>query len=64
MKPDDMVMRVDWDPDIMVLRSGLQVCLTITADGRLIPGPGLSMDEATQKAAQMLVEQFKKHMQS
>jgi hypothetical protein len=35
-----------------------RVYLTLTHDGRLEPGPGLSMDEATQAAAEMLVRHF------
>lgn len=35
------------------------VYLTIAHDnGKLIPGPGMSMDEATQAAAKMLAEQY------
>lgn len=37
--------------------------LRITVDGRIIPGPGLSMDEATQGAAKMLAEHYGRQME-
>jgi hypothetical protein len=32
--------------------------LTITRDGRLLIGPGMSMDDATQQAAALLVKYY------
>jgi len=43
--------------------SGNKVYLTITADGRLEPGPGLSMDEATRSAARMLAEHYGRELE-
>jgi len=40
-----------------------RVVLTITADGRIEPGPGLSMDEATRSAARMLAEHYGREME-
>ncbi len=37
--------------------------LRITADGRMICGEGLSMEEATQKAAKLLIASFNERIQ-
>ena len=41
----------------------LKTYLTITPDGRLIPGDGLSDDEATQLVAKMLAEHYGREME-
>jgi hypothetical protein len=46
------------DVPMLTLSSASVVVLTITHDGRLEPGPGLSMDEATRAGAEMLVKHF------
>lgn len=47
------------DPAPLVLYSqGSGTFLTITKDGQIVAGEGLSQDEATQAAAKMLAEQF------
>lgn len=47
------------DPTPLVLYSqGGGTFLTITKDGQIIPGEGLSQDEATQATAKMLAEKF------
>jgi hypothetical protein len=46
------------DQVVVRLRQGAVVYLTLTPDGKLLPGPGLSMDDATQKAAEMLAERY------
>ena len=53
-QPDQIVFRAS-NPDNQVL-------LTITADGRMLIGPGLSMDDATQQAAAMLATHFQRAM--
>jgi hypothetical protein len=45
-------------PILMVHADNSKLVLTITHDGRLEPGPGLSMDEATRQGAEMLVRHF------
>lgn len=37
--------------------------LRITADGRLVTGEGLSVDEATQEAAKLLIASFEEQIQ-
>lgn len=47
------------DPAPLVLYSqGSGTFLTISKDGQIVAGEGLSQDEATQAAAKMLAEQF------
>jgi hypothetical protein len=48
---------------LMTLRSEGGVVLTITSDGRLLPGPGLSVDDATQQAAALLVKHYEAAVQ-
>jgi hypothetical protein len=45
-------------PVLTVHADNSKLVLTITHDGRLEPGPGLSMDEATRQGAEMLIRHF------
>src|SRR5688500_13066358 len=38
-----------------------RIILIVTSDGKLIPGPNLSMDEATQQGAKMLAEHYSRY---
>lgn len=38
-----------------------RIILTVTSDGKIIPGPNLSMDEATQQGAKMLAEHYSRY---
>ena len=49
--------------DLVFTRPDSQPLLTLTPDGKLIIGPGLSEDEATQRVAAMLKEKFEGMMQ-
>ena len=37
-----------------------QIYLTLTQDGRLVLGPGISQERATQEVAKMLVKEYQK----
>ena len=41
-----------------VADQGARTFLTITKDGEIVPGEGLSLDESVQATAKMLAEQF------
>ena len=50
-------------PNTITLHSANKEVLRITHDGRLVPGEGLSAEEATREAAKLLIASFEEQIQ-